>query len=257
MMRATGWTLSLLLAASTLQAQDFQWSGRVEQGKTLEIRGVNGSIVASGTSGNTVRVTARKTAEDDNPEDVRIEVVEHEGGVTICAVYPAPRRDRRPNTCEPGSGGRMNVDNNDVKVHFEVQMPAGITFVGRNVNGNVEVDDVQGDVRAYTVNGDVDIEAGGIAEAKTVNGGIRAAMGSSRWNGEVNLETVNGDIILDIEGELDANVRAQTVNGGITTDYPLTVQGRFGPKSVRGTIGQGGGTLALNTVNGSIELRRR
>jgi DUF4097 and DUF4098 domain-containing protein YvlB len=52
-------------------------------------------------------------------------------------------------------------------------------------------------------------------------------------------------------------VHASTVNGGISTDFPLTVQGRFGPKRLNGRIGDGGRTLSLTTVNGEIELRRR
>ena len=33
----------------------------------------------------------------------------------------------------------MNVQNNDVRVHFTVQVPPGIRFAGRTVNGEVDV----------------------------------------------------------------------------------------------------------------------
>jgi len=46
------------------------------------------------------------------------------------------------------------------------------------------------------------------------------------------------------------------VNGSIETDFPLTVTGRLGPRRVTGTIGNGGRRLALETVNGSIRLRK-
>jgi DUF4097 and DUF4098 domain-containing protein YvlB len=151
----------------------------------------------------------------------------------------------------------MNVNDNDVKVEFEIEVPAGVVFVGRNVNGAVRATEMDSDVRAYTVNGGVTIDATGLVEAKTVNGSIRAAMGRGSLDDDLSFETVNGGITLEIDGELNAEVRAGTVNGGISTDYPLTVQGRFGPKSVRGVIGRGGRTLGLNTVNGSIEIRRR
>ena len=61
----------------------------------------------------------------------------HAGGVTICAVYPS-RDARKPNECPPGDGGRMNVQNNDVSVRFTVRVPAGVTFVGKTVNGEIE-----------------------------------------------------------------------------------------------------------------------
>jgi len=56
---------------------------------------------------------------------------------------------------------------------------------------------------------------------------------------------------------VDTEVHASTVNGEISTDYPLTVRGRFGSKRISGTIGRGGRELSLGTVNGSIEIRRR
>ena len=46
------------------------------------------------------------------------------------------------------------------------------------------------------------------------------------------------------------------MNGGIETDFPLTVTGRVSRRSLNGTIGSGGRQLELSTVNGSIELKR-
>src|SRR5207249_12260940 len=55
---------------------------------------------------------------------------------------------------------------------------------------------------------------------------------------------------------LSTEVRATTVNGDIQTDFPLMVTGRLGPRRLHGTIGSGGRRLALETVNGSIRLRK-
>src|SRR4051812_46031772 len=103
------------LAAVTAGAQDFQWHGAVAQGKAIEIKGVNGDVRAEPSGSNEVEVVAVKRANRDNPDSVRIEVVPHAGGVTICAVYPS-RDGQRPNQCQPGDSGRMNVQNNDVSV---------------------------------------------------------------------------------------------------------------------------------------------
>jgi DUF4097 and DUF4098 domain-containing protein YvlB len=46
------------------------------------------------------------------------------------------------------------------------------------------------------------------------------------------------------------------VNGGIESDFPITVRGRWGPRSMTGTIGSGGRRLELETVNGAIQIRR-
>ena len=108
-----------------------------------------------------------------------------------------------------------------------------------------------------TVNGSVTFSTTGYAEATTVNGSIRGALGSSDWPDTLDFETVNGSITLDLPEGLSTTVEASTVNGSISTDFPLTVQGRFSRRRLTGTIGNGGRRLQLETVNGGISLRKR
>jgi hypothetical protein len=185
---------------------------------------------------------------------VKIEVVPSDEGVTICAVYPSD--GERENSCEAGEHGHMNTHDNDVRVNFTVHVPAGVRFVGHTVNGEVEAANLGGDVQAHTVNGSIRVSTTGIAEASTVNGSITAAMGRASWTDALEFHTVNGGITLDLPANISTEVRASTVNGDIETDFPLTVTGRLGPRRVNGTIGSGGRRLALETVNGSIRLRK-
>ena len=246
---------ALLLSPASARAQDFKWHGAVAQGKTIEIKGVNGDIRAEPSGGNEVEVTAEKRATRDDPDSVRIEVVPHGGGVTICAVYPS-RSGARPNECAPGSGGRNNVQNNDVTVRFTVHVPAGVTFVGQTVNGEVEANRLNGDVDLSTVNGSVNFTTTGGGRASTVNGSIRGEMGRADWSDTLKMSTVNGSITLTFPATLNTEVRASTVNGDINSDFPVTVQGRVSRRKMEGTIGGGGRVLALDSVNGSITLKR-
>lgn len=235
-----------------VQQQDdrFQWAGRLAAGKALEIRGINGTITATAASGDRAEVTAVKSGDDDDPRDVRIEVVEHDGGVTICAVYPG-----RDNRCQPG-GGRMNVRDNDVEVDFTVRVPAGVRFDGNNVNGGVEARDLTGPISLHTVNGGIRLStATGDAEANTVNGGITAEV---RAHGDrpLRFNTVNGSITLTLPRGLGADFDAETVNGGIESDFAVTVQGRMNPRHLTGRIGEGGRRIEMKTVNGGIRLRQ-
>jgi hypothetical protein len=235
------------------QSEKFDWHGRVEAGKTLEIRNVNGAIQAAPASGSEVVVTAVKSARRSDPSEVKIEVVPHDGGVTICAVYPS--KDDRPNECRPG-GGRNNTNNNDVEVEFTVQVPKGVALTAATVNGDVQVRDLADDVQANTVNGDVDVTAAGLVEGETVNGSVHVAMGRADWTGAMRFKTVNGSITVQVPASLSAVLDASTVNGDIKSDFPITVQGRFGPRRLHGTIGDGGRQLQLETVNGGIEIRK-
>lgn len=245
--------LATLVPLAAAAQGEFHWKGRLAAGKSIEIKGVNGDVDAVAGSGE-VDVTAVKRAKRSDPDDVKIEVVEHADGVTICAVYPSD--GRRENTCEPGEGGHMNTRDNDVAVYFTVRVPAGVKFIGKTVNGEVEAGNLASDVDASTVNGSIRISTSGFAEATTVNGSIVASMGRADWRDGIEFTTVNGGITLDLPGNLSTEVHASTVNGDILSDFPLTVTGRLGPRRVNGTIGNGGRQLALTTVNGSIKLRK-
>jgi len=244
--------VALAVALPAAGAEEtFNWSGTVAQGKTVEIKGVNGGIEATGTTQGEVSLTATKKGKKSDPSEVKIEVVEHAGGVTICAVYPSTGQ---PNECKPGEGGRMKVKKNDVNVKFKVEIPAGVQFVGRTVNGGITARGIEADAEAHTVNGGVKIEAAGTARAETVNGGITAELGRADWDGTLQLKTVNGGIQVRLPASASCDVKASTVNGHIDTDFPLTVQGKIGRRRIEGSIGGGGPLLEMETVNGSIEL---
>lgn len=249
-------TALCLTALATAAAQDFDWHGKIAAGKRLEVKGINGDVRAVLASGAEAVVHARKHARHSDPEEVEIKVVESDEGVTICAVYPTPARAHEENRCEPGDRWHSSTNNNDVVVDFDVQVPPGVEFNGKTVNGEMSAEGLKADVRASTVNGSVRVSTTGLAEASTVNGSVYAEFGRANWEDELEFSTVNGGITLVMPGKVDTEVRASTVNGEIESDYPLTITGKFGPRRLRGTIGAGGRTLNLSTVNGEIRLRK-
>jgi hypothetical protein len=255
-LREAALVAAMVSVAALAPAQDWSWDGRVAPGQAVEIKGVNGDVKAAPAAGDRVEVTAVKRARRSDPASVQVKVVEHAGGVTICAVYPT-REGETPNECRPGERGHMNVQDNDVSVTFAVRVPAGVRFVGRTVNGSIEADALTGDVDAHTVNGGVRLSTAGKAQAETVNGSITAAVGQADGTEALSFKTVNGSIALDLPAGASAEVRAATVNGEIHSDFPLSGQARISRRHLSGTIGGGGRPLALETVNGSINIRQR
>ena len=217
---------------------------------------MNGDVTAEAATSGEAEVLAVMRSRRSDPREVRVEMVQHAGGVTFCAVYPS-RSGEKPNECAPGDGGRMNVQNNDVNVTFTVRVPPGVSYVGRTVNGDVTAQSLNGPAELRTVNGSATLSTSSHGSATTVNGSVHATLGAADWTGELEFKTVNGTLTVDLPASLSADVRAETVNGDISTDFPLTVTGRFSPRRLQGTIGSGGRTLALETVNGSIKLRRQ
>ena len=227
----------------------FRWQGRIAAGRHVEIKGVSGTIAATPSTSGLVEVTADRRGARNDPNEVRIDVVEHPAGVTICAVYP-----RAGNECLPGDAGRLGARRNDVNVAFAVAVPAGVDLVARHVNGSIRASDLPGDVAVRTVNGSVAIAAAGYAQVETVNGSITAAIGRADWEGEASFETVNGSVTLTLPATADTDLSVRTANGSIRTELPVadTDERR---QRFEGRLGDGGRTLRIRTVNGSVRLR--
>ena len=249
-----GYWASILadLVSGPARTSEFRWQGRVAAGRTLEIKGVNGSIQVAPGSGDQVELLATRRGRRNSPDEVRIVTVEHADGVTVCAVYPSAD-GARPNECAAGEGGRMNVKNNDVNVDFAVKVPRGVKVVARTVNGAVEAAGLTGDVEATTVNGSVKVETTGVARAETVNGSVNAVMGRADWESDLAFKTVNGSIRVALPASASTTVDAETVNGHIESEFPVE-GGRVAKRRLTGTIGSGGRGLSLETVNGSITI---
>ena len=248
--------LAWFIAAPALAQTDFEWTGQLAPGQSIEVIGVNGSIHASAARGGNIAVTAAKTARRSNPAEVRIETVAHAGGVTICAIYPSPD-GREPNECRPGGRGRNNSRDNDTRVDFTVQVPAGIGLLARTVNGSIDAEGLQSDTEGTTVNGSVSVSTTGSARATTVNGSINATMDRAVWSNGGKFTTVNGAVTVRLPATVNAEVRASTVSGGIQSDFPLQMGNDPGPKHAEGVLGAGGQRLDISTVNGAISLLRR
>jgi len=244
-------------------SDEFRWSGNVPAGSSIEVNGINGEIVADSASGSEVQVVALKKSHRGDVNSVHIKVEQHEGGVTICALYPNDAGEY-PTNCSGGvvndsgqseGNGSRNIRNNDVAVDFTVHVPSQVGFVGKTVNGGISVTALSGNVVTRSVNGSIKISTTGYAEAATVNGEINARFLNGAWPKELSFKTVNGEINLDLPANLSATIDAKTFNGSISSDFPLNVTEEKGRKALRGTIGSGGRELNLKTLNGSINLR--
>lgn len=230
---------------------DFEWTGDVTQGLAVEIKGVSGGITASLAAGSEVEVYADLDGRQDDPSTVSIQVVQHDGGVTICSMYP-DAAGQPPNVCAPGTEGHLGNNENDVVVTYSVRVPAGVHFVGRTIAGNVTAQGLDGDAFAYIVSGNVEIEAAGIAEAQTVSGLIDVEIGEADPDQNLVFSAVSGNVTVRVPADTNADARLSTVSGSVTSDFPIveTSEGIW-----EATLGAGGNLVSLSTVSGSVTLR--
>jgi hypothetical protein len=70
----------------------------------------------------------------------------------------------------------------------------------------------------------------------------------------IRLETGDGNILFAGPPGLSAVIEANTDDGSISSELPITARGRLG-KSLKGTVGAGEGKVFLTTHDGSITIR--
>ena len=229
---------------------EFDWSGTIAAGDQLDVRGVNGSIVATTVSGRTATVTARVRGNGGDASSVDIQVVTHGDGVTICAIYPDVPGEP-PNRCEPG-GGEQNGDS-PVTVDFVVQLPADVRYTAVAVNGDIEANGLGRPATLVTVNGSVAASTRSLLTVATVNGSVDARLEAAELEGPWNLATVNGSVTARLPGTADATIAGTVVSGTMVSDFPIT---ETAPGVWDGTIGAGGPAIVMSVVNGSLALVR-
>ena len=258
----------VLLAPAVVSAQTrqnqrdaFTLSERVPAGQWIRVRNVNGEMRVRASTSDKVEITATKTWRRGDPKDVSIETKKaSDGSILVCAIWVntnAVCTENGYSTHNDDHHG-WDRDRNDVAVDFEIRVPKGVKVGVWSVNGAVSVDGVSNEVRAGTVNGGVDaVSSGGPVQASTVNGSVRATMGRLDGDQDLNFSTVNGSVVAEFSGDIDADIDLSTVNGRFQTDWPVTITGRIDPRHLRATLGKGGRRIRLSTVNGNVELRKR
>jgi len=208
----------------------------------FSLENVNGKVELSTWSRPEVRIEADRAAVSDAAlEDVRVEISGEGSEVRV------KTRFLRSGFPFMGRSG---------KVDYRVTVPAGARVHLSTVNGPVSVEGVAGELRVSSVNGSVTVrDASGAVEAETVNGGIDAAYAVVPASGSHHFETVNGGIEVSLPEGSTGRLAAKTVNGSVSCELPIdNVQ--KSRRRLQGRLGPGEGSFQMETVNGSVHVRR-
>jgi hypothetical protein len=231
------------------KAQD-EWSRSytVTAGGTVEVINFNGPIVVEAATGSQVEVKAIRQARAGSEEDAqallrKVEIKEE----------VAPGRVAIQTANVPG----LNLGRRSVSIEYRLKVPAGLHVSVKTENGGVGLHDVDGTIAAATTNGGVrGTNLSGAVSAHIVNGGI--VMDVARVSGPIELESVNGGIRLDLPPDVNADLDARVVNGGIVAEDDLTLTASEKSRTrVTGKFNRGGPAISASTVNGGVRIGAR
>jgi len=126
-----------------------------------------------------------------------------------------------------------------------------------SVNGPITLADVTGSVNAETVNGSIELARviADSVEATTLNGFVRFD-GHFLDKGWYHFATHNGDIVVDLPKEPDAQVWVATYGGQFSSDFPVSAPRAKHGKGLQFTLGDGKAKLQLESFMGRIRLSR-
>jgi hypothetical protein len=212
-------------------------------GGTISIDGrENGGVSVKGWDQNQVLVRARVQAGAPTASEaealgrqVRIET----SGSKIFASGPETRRDYQWN------------------VSYEVFVPRRADLSIETHNGGIAIADVNGRIDFTALNGGVVLKrVGGAVRGSTTNGGLVIELAGDRWDGDsLDVSTTNGGVIMSVPENYSAQLQTGTVNGSVSVDFPVTVQGRIN-KQIALNLGSGGPMVKAMTTNGGVHLKR-
>ncbi len=219
----------------------------------FELINVNGRITVQPADGTEVVVEGQKTAKarsDDAAKELlpKIEIREEVGESTV-------RVEARP----PRLSGFSSHE-----IEWTVKVPRGVILDLRTTNGGVRLNDIANEVHAKTTNGGVKGERleSMIVEATAVNGGIELELTKPLDDsGSIEMETVNGGVVLMLPDQSKATIEARCVNGGVhVEDLSLSRddQGNANDwerrRRLNATMNGGGAKVRMSTTNGGVRL---
>lgn len=216
----------------------------------VSVSNVNGSITVETWDKPEVKLEWVKNADaKENLGEVEIKIDARQDAFRVESNYLDWKR--------PGASGRIY---NKLTVEYRLTVPrSAILDEIETVNGSVSIANASNVTKASAVNGEVKaVNLRGAATLSTVNGTVIADFDQMQSGSRISLETVNGTVNLTLPSDVNATVKAETVNGKISNDFNLPVRkGQYVGRDMYGKLGSGDVQIKLESVNGELSVKRK
>lgn len=234
------------------ERERFEQSYPLSASGRVSVSNVNGSITVEAWDRNEVKLEAVKIADTKEAlADVEIKVDSRADSFSVEADYDSWRRDR---------GEKTWKNHNKLEVQFKLSVPRrAVLDEIETVNGSVTVSNFVNLTKVSAVNGNVlASNLRGTANLSTVNGEVSADFDRLESGSKISLDTVNGKVLLVLPSDVNATLKADSLNGEIKNDFGLRVRkGKYVGRDMYGKVGTGEVQVRLESVNGSLTVQRK
>jgi hypothetical protein len=212
----------------------------LDEDATFGVRNINGSVTIETWDKPQAQVTIIKRGSEQDRGAAQVYFKKDGDGLWLRTAYPR--------------GG-----NNKSDVVYQIKLPRELDAVDLNTtNGSIKLSDISAAITAQTVNGLVDLSnVAGVKKVQSTNGNIKAIVNKASSD-SMEFKNTNGNIDVQIKGDLDADLEASAVRGVLTIDeqFGVSVQKQMVGQKASGQIGSGGSPLKITTTNGNIKLSK-
>lgn len=169
-------------------------------------------------------------------------------------------------------GGKIDVESVSGRIRANLRSPevsmqtvsGTIDLAGRagradlqTVSGDITAPNVSDKIDAQTVSGRMTIGGGPWKEANfsTVSGDTQIN-GSVVEGGKIDVDSMSGDVQIQLPPGTSAHLEASTFSGDLRSDWGSPSKGEDGPgKELKTTIGGGAGNIHVESFSGDVRVR--
>jgi DUF4097 and DUF4098 domain-containing protein YvlB len=205
---------------------------------TTEVNAVSGSVTVSGGHAREVTAVSRSGEVQVTADAERVEATSISGSVRVDGTV----RDR--------------VEATSVSGEVSVGATAGVVEAG-SVSGSVTVRSMRGHAELHSVSGDIQVTGQQLSGAAQTVSGTITLTGDLDTDGNLELTSHSGDVVLELAPNASAEVQVGTFSGEIEADYPGARVTRVSRREARVQLGGGAMHIEVHTFSGNVKLSAR
>jgi len=239
---SVSYTLSVNAQGSARGQRDLPFKEEIRRsfqlgaGARVSVESISGPVDVETTGGNTAEVYIVRSGQTQRDLDCYRTVVEQTaGGLSI----------RHDQECR-------NIRSHQ-RVHLS--LPRDVNLRIESVSGDVHIGAIEGSTHLNSISGGVWLaQTGGDTRINSISGEVN--LNVTRLGSGLKLDSISGKIVLGLADGLSADVRAESISGRISSEIPGVTVEKVGDSDYRAQVGSGGAPVSINSVSGSITLRR-
>ncbi|MDR9415351.1 MAG: hypothetical protein RI564_03630 [Gracilimonas sp.] len=210
-------------------------ASELNEGTVFHMKNINGDLNVEGYDGDEIIITGNKivkgaigSSDDFNPEEIYLDRLSGTNSIFVFIQHPHADAEVVGNELnynfssknEERKRSRNLHDEMEFEFNLQIKIPDQLEAKVSTINGGeVIVSGMSNRLKASNINGSVIVlDNGGPIVAQTVNGNIKVELNRTPV-GDLDLNTVNGNIELIAPENLGAIVTFKSLHGDLYTDF--------------------------------------